>query len=453
METPQSLEKVKKADELVIEVAFLKTDLPDGEVLMAFLSRDPVSLAGGKTTWHMLPALCSFFPSIQKLGHKGIVVSHYVFDRLVQSSMQRKVRQLRGLYHLKAIGSEGGKAGGLPDLLDWNVSTACGNHDGQNALKWGLRLLGLDQPAVHKKLWVTIASLRNRFNLVQDFIHHFVVNHLSLEPRIADYSTLYSFWVDLGVEVEAAESLAELGLMWVGGKCYVDRAVAGRAGLIARVEHCIRTGLKLKQFSDSRWVTMGASCRQLTAGKHLGLDQLVYTIRKDKATSDYHIHGYAEFTADAKLYSTVAGMVCNIPDALLLELLEDSRLAERVDAAKAAVDEDMAWLQRVPTWTWDRLAALVDGVTGPSLRSKCLMVSQAILALIKYRVWDEVDSMPWLICRGNIAQNIADLRDGPDASEHTTIKIQQLARFGYKMVALVDGVDRLGDAPFFYSCT
>ena len=129
------IRKAKKAEELLIEVAFFKSVAPDGEVLMAFLSRDPVAMTIGHTTWHMFPPLCSFFPLIQKLGHKGIVVSHYVFDRMVQSSMQRKSRQLHGLYHLRATGSAGGIDGGLSDLLDWHVSTACGNNDGQNALK------------------------------------------------------------------------------------------------------------------------------------------------------------------------------------------------------------------------------------------------------------------------------------------------------------------------------
>ena len=440
--------KARRGEELLIEVAFLKAVAPDGEILLAFLARDPVPLSEGKKTWHMFPPMCSFFPLVQKLGHKGIVVSHYVFDRLVQSSLQRKARQRHGLYHLQSSGSEGGVAGGLPDLLDWVASTACGNHDGQNALKWGLRLLGLDQTATHKKLWVTIASLRNSFDLIQGFIHPFVVTNLSLQPRVADYHMLYSFWVDLGVEVETAESLAELGLLWVNGQLVVDRAMVETPGLVARIEHCIKAVLKLKQFSDSRWVTMGASSRQLVAGKHLGLDQLVAMIRKDKDTSDFYIHGYTEFAPDAQVYSTVAGMVCNIPDALLLELLEDSRLAKRVDAVKAVVEEEVVWLQRVPTWTWDRLAALVEGVNGQTLRSRSLVVSQAILAFLKYRIWDEVESMPWLLCRGDIAQNIADLRDGPDASDHTTIKIQKLARLGWRMSVLVDGVERLGDVPW-----
>ena len=56
--------------------------------------------------------------------------------------------------------------------------------------------------------------------------------------------------------------------------------------------------------------------------------------------------------------------------------------------------------------------------------------------------------MPWLLCRGDVAQNIADLRDGPVATEPLTLKIQLLARHGYRMAALVDGVNRLANCPF-----
>ena len=418
------------------------------ETRLAFLSRDPVPLTNGKSAWHMFGPLASFFPLLQRIGHKGVVVTHYVFDRMAFSSLERKARQRHALYHLRAGGSEGGVDGGLPDLLDWVCSTACGNHDGQNALKWGLKLLGFDQAAVHKALWVAIASCRNAYDLVSSFIHDFVVRYLSPQARMVGYSTAYTFWVALGVEVNVCELLAELGLFWHNGKLVVDRALLGRESLISDAEHCITTVLKFKQFSDSRWVTMGGSCRTITAGRQLGLDHLVSMIRADGSTSDYYIHGYAELGKEARIYSTIAALVCNIPDALLLELLEDPRLAVRVKEVKAAVDEEVAWLKAVPMWTWKRLALQLDGVSGVGLRSKALTVAQSMLAFMKLRVWDEVSRLPWSLCSGDIAGNIVALRDGPDAVEHTIIKIQKLAGIHYRMSALVDGVQRLGDVPW-----
>ena len=131
----QGHQESNKSDELLVEVAFIRTTDSNGEPVAAFLSKDPMPLSNGKSTWHMLPAACAFFPLIQRLGHKGIVISHYVFDRAVQSSLERKMRQRHGLYHLRMAGVDG-ESGGLADLVDWVVSTPCANHDVQNALKW-----------------------------------------------------------------------------------------------------------------------------------------------------------------------------------------------------------------------------------------------------------------------------------------------------------------------------
>ena len=383
--------KAKKADDLLIEVGFLKTTTSAGEPVLAFLSRDPVPMSGGKSAWHMMPPLTAFFPLVQRIGHKGIVVTHYVFDRMAQSSMSKRARQRHGLYHLYAGGSEGGVDGGLPDLLDWVVSTACGNHDGQNALKWGLKLLGLDQAAVHRKLFITTASLRNAYDLLHNWLHRFVVTHLKLLPRVTGYDTAFNFWIALGVEAKASDLLADLGLFWDEDCLKVDEAHAARKDLITDIEHLLLTVFKFKSFSDSRWVTMGGSSRTITAGRQLGLDTLVKMVRSDPKSSDYYIHGYAELTSEAQYYSTVAGMVCNIADALLLELLEDPRFALRASEVKAAVHEEADWLRSVDTWVWDRLALYIDGVSGDMLRSKSLIVAQCMLAFMKQRLWDEVD--------------------------------------------------------------
>ena len=120
---------------------------------------------------------------------------------------------------------------------------------------------------------------------------------------------------------------------------------------------------------------MGVSCRTLLAGRQLGLDELVREVRADRQTSDYYIHGFSELDGGAKLYCAVSGLVCNIPDALLLELLGDSSLASRADVVKAAVAEEVAWLRNVSPWTFDRIALQVGGLPGGALRGKCLVAA------------------------------------------------------------------------------
>ena len=108
----------------------------------------------------------------------------------------------------------------------------------------------------------------------------------------------------------------------------------------------------------------------------------------------------------------------------------------------------MVWLTNIPAFTWVQLASSLEGVSADSLRCKTLMCGSTILAFLQHRVWRHVESLPWSLCRGDLEQNLKDLRAGPDATEHTTFKIQRLARLGYHMGALVQGLQRLGDTPW-----
>ena len=278
--------KAKKSDELLVEVAFLRTTDSTGELVTAFLTKDPVPLSNGKTTWHMLPAACAFFPLIQKLGHKGIVITHYVFDRAVHSSLERKMRQRHCLYHLKMADVDG-EAGGMADLLDWMVSTACANHDAQNALKWGLRLVVSNQAEVHKALFIAVESCRNSFDLIHRWLESFVVGNLWFCNRRIPHETASRFWIDLSVDGDVADQLAELGLWWHNGRLEVAKEHIGKADLVRDIVGLITSVLKFKRFGDSRWVSQGPSCRTLVLGRQLGLDELVKTIRKDPKASEY----------------------------------------------------------------------------------------------------------------------------------------------------------------------
>ena len=111
-------------------------------------------------------------------------------------------------------------------------------------------------------------------------------SHSFLQECIRLLDSLH-FWTDLGVEPSVAELLAEFGVFCHDGMLMVDRSMAGRAELVPDIEHCIITVMKFKLFSDSRWVTMGASPRAITAARMLRLDALVKMVRAASDTSDY----------------------------------------------------------------------------------------------------------------------------------------------------------------------
>ena len=106
----------------------------------------------------------------------------------------------------------------------------------------------------------------------------------------------------------------------------------------------ILTLLRFKKFTDSRWTTVGDSRRSLAAALHVGLDGLVKRARKDPETSGYHLDGIAQIDASARRYTTIAAMCARVPDAALLELLQDDRLALRVDTVELNLQSKMRWI-------------------------------------------------------------------------------------------------------------
>ena len=106
----------------------------DGQRVIVF--KDPVKLED-KRAICLLTAACNFFETPRELGHIGLCVSHFCWDRAIYSAMDRLLKQLH-MFQAKHIGSsmEAG-AGKLLHLKKWQFSSACCNHDCHNALRWG----------------------------------------------------------------------------------------------------------------------------------------------------------------------------------------------------------------------------------------------------------------------------------------------------------------------------
>ena len=155
-----------------------------------------------------------------------------------------------------------------------------------------------------------------------------------------------------------------------------------------QVIHCLRTLLEFKKFSDSRWVTMGVSSCSVVLAHQVGLGDLVRTVRADPAASDYCIHGASEYNRDVQVYSTVSSHVCKLVDALLLAVLEDDRVALRLDELKQIASDGMEWLAGLSGYTWERLAAGIADCTPGFLRSTCMTVASSILCFLKHMVFN-----------------------------------------------------------------
>lgn len=111
-------------DEFLVQHCFYRFLDHSGEAQTAVVLRDPLPLTKGKTALALFAAGGAFLRCPQSLGHSGIVVAHYAFDRAGFSALQRLLRQKHMLQN-EADSEDNPLAG----FLDWVVA--------HNSLKWG----------------------------------------------------------------------------------------------------------------------------------------------------------------------------------------------------------------------------------------------------------------------------------------------------------------------------
>ena len=433
--------KAGHAVEFLMEKAFLTTKTHTGQKLVQCLFRDPVQLSSGKTAWHAFTAACQFFPMLRTLGHTGIAVSHYAFDRALYSTLARRMHQRHGLYYKVTAHEANDGLVSFEELTDWVVTTGCASHDTHNALKWALSSVVPDAADTVKKLFIVVESLRNSYDLLLGHLPSFLTKHLVLVDEGPDPMELRGLWTALGLDTDLCQTLADLGLLWVDGHLQCCRRRV-KGDLVEKVHSCLIAATRFRKFTDSRWCTIGASCGTIVACRLLGLDHWVEVVRSNPNASDFYIHGYGQLDDNVCKYATIASMVAPLADGVLLELLKDDRVVRQLPVLQAIVEGELQWLASLGPYAWERLATLQKGYTAHALRTDCLLAANTAGAFIERRVFSAAKQLPWSLASGDIRANLAALK-AKEPQDIVSKKIKQLIAIGFNEGKLVDGISLL----------
>ena len=88
-----------RALEFLIEMAWVSARTAGGKWETCVLFRDPQPMTEGKKADHNFMAARRFFPMLRQLGHRGICVSYYCFDRKLQRALQRRIAAMNRMYY------------------------------------------------------------------------------------------------------------------------------------------------------------------------------------------------------------------------------------------------------------------------------------------------------------------------------------------------------------------
>ena len=313
--------------------------------------------------------------TLRQAGHTGIAIEHYCMDRMGFSSLTRFFKQL----HLYKQGSYGHLAEvpgtlELLNLMEWIVVTPCAMHDAQNAFRWAMRALFKDKLLL-RDCYVGIESLRNSWDLLTGHLALWITKRIAFRPSMGDNwcSQRAKLWDALGLKDELTRSLTfSLQLEFVDGRLLINETMLEEdPNIIATIEATLLDTWRFQKFTESRWLTVGASARSLVAGFLTGLPDLVEEIKEDPNASLFYINGFSRLTPDRMHFMVQAAIVAWVPESVLAELMIDPRVALRYQDLWLALAKNMQWLVSIPMYVWAALSS-VAGISPSDLLAGCV---------------------------------------------------------------------------------
>ena len=303
-------------------------------------------------------------------------------------------------------------------------------------MKWALRPHGQTADVI-KDLHIVIESLRNSFMLVHSRIGAWLAKTVSFDEREHDSDDINSFWSAVGVSGEWLEVVVDLNPWFADGRLWVAAKWNGHGKLDENLSRSLLYLFKFRQYTDSRWCTIGASCRVLVSCLAVGLESLIAFVRDDPGASDFYLHGFGRLTPEIKQYAVLASMVAYVPDSFLVEVMVDDRIGKRLSHLKTTMAEELSWLYSVNEFTWKRLTHLVAGdLEHTRLRSEALRSGATEYSFVTHKVLSVAEGLPWSLALGDVDLSLNELlASDVNPTDDTAQKVKHLLHAGCGMGA------------------
>ena len=424
----------KATEEYYIQQAWYVYCDPHGHLQTSVVLTDPLPLTRGKRLPSLLACALEFLQQPRSLGHEGIVVHHYVFDRGLYEGLTRLLRQ----WHM----DDAFNRDATPHMrqvlyyLDWVMPTACALHGAHLGFRWAMSAVIESQSAEFlQDIHIITNSIRTSFNLIHDALPAFIASTLTLTPEeeLDSEDDCHDLWVSLGVEPSVLQQLVELRLRWRKG-CLQVSDKTPLEEVVQQVYFCLSSLWRFRTYSTSRWVGTGCTCRVVCAGLLTGLEAVVDQLQ-DPDSSNYHINGWQKMQQSHREFIVQAGMGSFLSENLTLALLEDCRVVRNFDQLSQIIEEEIEWVNRIPLIVWETLGGIC-GLSAQDIQSRCIRCTHVSGAFAHDRILAPASDLPWRLARGDIQKNLDDFEAGECPTEPTAAKIWNLLRLRWNRSSL-----------------
>ena len=153
-----------------------------------------------------------------------------------------------------------------------------------------------------------------------------------------------TLWSDLGVDPQTAELLAaHLQFVWADDRIYHLAGAFFDGDLCDSVASALLAVWKFPHFTESRWLTVGTSCRTMVASLLTGVESLVRFV-KQEGVSLWYLKGFDRLQVRQKDFLVTCGLVSRVAEAFQAALMQYNRVAKTADAMLQAVAEQVKWI-------------------------------------------------------------------------------------------------------------
>ncbi len=111
----------------------------------------------------------------------------------------------------------------------------------------------------------------------------------------------------------------------------------------------------------------------------------------------------------------------------MLEVMTDDRIVRRFEQIRSALFEELAYIEELSPYCWERLSQIVPECSSSDLRSSAIQCAHTAASYVARNVLNVLTGFPWKLCCGDIHRNLEELaKSAVEHSEPTTVKIKSL---------------------------
>jgi hypothetical protein len=366
--------KTKRVGHFLAERAFV-VDLAGNSAVLFGPPRD----LADTTAWAHLSAFQKLTPYPRSMGHVGLLHCHHIWDRAVMTACTRHHHRLFLAHEDVAVRTLSPSEGFRMWCMTFFTSVGCFLHDLHNGFKKGLCSY-VNDPVTMRSMWICIESAKNSFALVSLHMCDWITERLIFEPW--NVAGLRDMWQMLGFKDHWLELLVDMEVRFADGQLRVSPRYKDDPELPQLLTMVLAKAWSFRKWTDSRWVSMGRSCRTVLSCALLGLRDLVRFLVDVKKVSRYHIGGLMDHMTDSVLEMVVVTSASSFGiDAVLHLVMGDDRVPKHLAAIDGLLLDNFRFTAGISWDVWQTFS----GATGSFRNLKAIRAPRSSIPMARKR--------------------------------------------------------------------